>query len=162
MADDYENIFDLENMDDDELRELVYQEFREVPEIDPDLVDVVVEAGAVRVSGRVGTEQELQQVEHVLTDILGISRVSNDLVVDELVRAEAPEAADEEAAQDAGSDPLLGDGARRTEDSAKHLVSDPAAELYGTRDPQEAIGSGTTYDPPDRPVQEGTWSRENH
>jgi hypothetical protein len=162
MADDYENLYDIENMDDGDLRDLVYQEFREVPEIDPDLVDVVVEGGAVRVSGRVGTELELQQVEHVLTDVLGIREVHNDLVVDELVRASSPEAADEAAVQDAGSDPLLGGGARRTEDSAKHLVSDPTAEMYGTRDPQEAIQNGTTYEPPDRPIQEGTWSRENH
>lgn len=162
MAGDYENLYNLENLSDDELRDLVYQEFREIPEIDPDLVEVRVERGAVSLDGRVGTEQELQQIEHVLTDILGVSSVRNDLVVDELVRGERSEAADDAAAEEIDSDAQTGTGARRTEDSARHLLGDTAAELYGTHDPQQATEDGTAYEPPDRPVQEGTWSRENH
>ena len=162
MAGDYENLYNLENLSDDELRELVYQEFREIPEIDPDLVQVRVESGAVSLEGRVGTEQELQQIEHVLTDIIGVSSVRNDLVIDELTRGERSEAADEAVAEDMTNDPQGGSGARRTEDSAKHLLGDMAADLYGTHDPQQAIEQGTSYEPPDRPVQEGTWSRENH
>ena len=48
MADDYERIFDIENMTDGELRDLVCQELREYPDIDPDLVDVSVTAGVVQ------------------------------------------------------------------------------------------------------------------
>ncbi len=162
MADDFENIYDLDNLNDDELRELVRQELREHPEIDPDLVDVQVVEGRVQLSGRVGTEQELQQIEHVITDVIGVSSVENGLVVDELVRGEMPEAADEAAAHESSIDPQLGTGARRTEDSARHLLPDTAAELYGTRDPQQAVEGGLSYNPPDRPIQEGTESRENH
>jgi hypothetical protein len=162
MADDYENLFDIENLSDQELTDLVRQQFREYPEIDPDRVEVSVEQGRVRLEGRVGTEQELQQIEHVLTDLLGVSALSNELVVDELVRGERSESADDAAAEDLAADPQTGTGARRTEDSAKHLLGDTAAELYGTHDPQQAIQDGLAYEPPDRPVQEGSWSRENH
>lgn len=162
MADDFENLYDTEHLNDSELRELVYQQLREYPEIDPDLVDVTVADGQIRLAGRVGTEQELQQIEHVLTDVLGLSDVANDLVIDELVRGERSEAADEAAAEDASADPQAGSGARRTEDSAKHLLGDLSAEMYGTHDPQQATQEGTAYEPPDRPIQEGTWSREQH
>jgi hypothetical protein len=162
MAEDFENLYDIGNLNDVELRELVYQQFQEYPEIDPDLVDVTVADGQIRLAGRVGTEQELQQIEHVLTDVLGISSVANDLVVDELVRGERSEAADEAVAEEINADPQGGTGARRTEDSAKHLLGDLSAELYGTHDPQQATQDGTAYEPPDRPVQEGTWSREEH
>lgn len=162
MPGDYENLYNLENLSDDELRELVYQQFREIPEIDPDLVDVQVEDGAVRLGGRVGTEQELQQIEAVLTDILGVNNVRNELVIDELTRGERSEAADDAVAEDLNNDPQAGTGARRTEDSARHLMGDLAADSFGTHDPQQAIQDGTAYEPPDRPVQEGTLSRENH
>jgi hypothetical protein len=162
MAEDFENLYDIEHLNDSELRELVYQQFREYPEIDPDLVDVTVEEGQIRLAGRVGTEQELQQIEHVLTDVLGLSAVANELVIDALVRGERSEAADDAVAEDAGADPQSGSGARRTEDSAKHLLGDLSAELYGTHDPQQATQDGTAYEPPDRPVQEGIWSREQH
>jgi hypothetical protein len=159
---DYENIFDIENLNDSELRELVYQKLREYPEIDPDLVDVQVSGGRVQLNGRVGTEQEWQQIEHVITDVIGLSEVENGLVIDELVRGEMPEAADEARAQEMTADAQLGTGAQRGEDSAKHLLRDTAAELYGTHDPQQATEEGLSYSPPDRPVQEGTQSRENH
>ena len=58
--------------------------------------------------------------------------------------------------------PEMGTGAERTEDSAKHLLGDLEAEMYGTHDPQESAQDGIPYEPPDRPVQEGTWSREQH
>ncbi len=161
MADDYERIFDVDNLSDGELRDLVYQQLREYPDLDPDLVDVNVRAGVVKLSGRVGTEQELQEIEHVITDLLG-AQVSNELVIDELVRGERADAADEALAEQLEIDPQLGTGAERTEDSAKHLLGDLAAEMYGTHDPQEAVQDGLSYDPPDRPVQEGTWSREQH
>jgi hypothetical protein len=162
MAEDYERIFDIENMSDGELRELVYQQLREYPDLDPELVDVTVDEGAVRLRGRVGTEQELQTIEHIVTDLLGVSEVSNEMVIDELVRGERSEAADDSLAEQMEGDPQLGTGAERTEDSAKHLLGDIEAELYGTHDPQEAAQDGTPYEPPDRPIQEGTWSRENH
>jgi hypothetical protein len=162
MAEDYERIFDIENMSDDDLRELVCQELREYPDLDPDLVDVNVQDGAVRLSGRVGTEQELQTIEHIVTDLLGVAEVNNDIIIDEIVRGERAVAADDALAEQAEADPQLGTGAERTEDSAKHLLGDVEAELYGTHDVQEAVQDGLAYEPPDRHIQEGTWSRENH
>jgi hypothetical protein len=162
MAEDFENIFDIENMSDGDLRDLVCQQLRDYPDLDPELVDVTVNDGAVRLSGRVGTEQELQTVEHIVTDLLGIADVSNDLVIDEVVRGERSEAADDALAEQIEGDPQMGTGAERTEDSAKHLLGDVEAELYGTHDVQEAVQDGLSYEPPDRIIQEGTWSRENH
>jgi len=162
MTDDYEDLFDIEDQDDDELRDLVYQELREAGGLDLDLIDVDVRDGRVRVSGRVGTEQEWQQIEHVLTDVLRIEDISNEIVIDELVRGQRPEAADEEVAEEYAADPMLGRGALRTDDSAAHLMPDTAAELFGTRDPQQAISEADAWNPPDRPIQEGTWSQEEH
>lgn len=162
MAKDYEDLFGTENLTDQELKDLVYQQFSEIPEIDPDLVNVEVSGGQVRLTGRVGTEQELQSIERVLTDVLGVAQVENELVIDELVRGERSQAADDALAEQIENEPQMGTGAERTEDSAKHLLGDVAAEMYGTHDPQEAIQDGVTYEPPDRPVQEGSWSREQH
>jgi len=162
MANDYEGVFDLEHQDDDELRELVFQELREAGNLDLDLIDVDVRDGRVCVSGRVGTEQEWQEIEQVLTDVLRVENYSNELVIDELVRGERSEAADDALAEEFEADPPLGTGNRRTTDTAEHLLPDTSSELYGSRDVQEAIGDATAWTPPDRPIQEGTWSQENH
>lgn len=162
MTEDYEGLFEIENLNDGELRDLVIQELREVPEIDLDLIDIAVRQGRVCVSGRVGTEQEWQQIEQVLTDVLRVESVSNEVVIDELVRGERSEAADDAVAEDFAADPALGSGERRTTDEAGHLLPDTSAELYGTRDPQQAVSDGTAWTPPDRPIQEGTWSQEEH
>lgn len=158
MASDYEDFYDIESMTDEEVQELVREQLSEHPDIDADRLDLNVTDGQVSLSGRVGTEAELQIIEHVLTDVVGV-RVQNDLVIDELVRQEQSEAADDVRR---GADGSAHGGADRTEDSAEHLMSDTAAEQYGTDDMGEAIERGYSYNPPDTPVQEGTWSRENH
>src|SRR5690606_15475616 len=109
---------------------------------------------------RVGTEAELQIIEHIVTDVIGL-QVNNDLVIDELVRQQQPEGADDANARIYSRGQAHG-GADRTEDSAEHMLNDTAAEQYGTDDMGEAIERGHSYNPPDSPVQEGTWSRENH
>ena len=155
------DFYELENMSDDELAEYVLQELREYPELDVDLIEVSASDGAVTVSGRVGTEQEAQQVEHVLTDVLGVREVVNEIVIDEIVRGERSEAADDAWVEDAAGNPHLATGTIRTSDEAEHLTENLAAEQFGTQDPQQATARGTAYEPPDRPVQEGT-SREQH
>jgi len=162
MATDFEDLYDLDNLDDQEIADLIYQELEEYPEIDPDLIDVEVEDGFVTVTGRVGTEWELQVVEHVLTDVLGIANYSNELVLDELVRGEYSPAADEAVAEDLEVEAQIGEGAGQTDPSAEHLIEDLAGELYGTHDVQQAIEFGEAYEVPDRPVQEGSWSEEAH
>jgi hypothetical protein len=161
MANDFEDLYDIENMNDYELKELVLQELHEYPEIDVDLIEVSARNGTVTVSGRVGTEQEAQQVEHVLTDVLGLSSVVNDLVIDEVVRGQRSEAADEEWVEESVGNPQRTQGTIRTSDEAEHLTENLEAEQYGTDDPQEATERGTAYEPPVRPVQEGS-TREQH
>jgi hypothetical protein len=162
MARDFEEVYDIEDMDDDELRELVIQKLNESADWDADLVDVRVDEGHVQLEGRVGTEQELQQIEQIVTDVLGISELTNDLVIDELVRGERSAAADEAAVEDARAEPVLGEGGHRTADTADHLMADTDADQFGTADPKEATERGFSYNPPQRPTQEGIRSRETH
>jgi hypothetical protein len=162
MARGYDDVHGIEHLDDDELAELILQELGEHGEIDPDLVDVEVEDGHVRLSGRVGTEQELQQVEATVADVLGVTDFSNELVVDELVRGERSEAADEEAAEVAEPSPQLAPSSEQSSPEADHLTDDVAGDLYGSQDPHRAITRGQTYEPPTRPIQEGNRSHETH
>jgi hypothetical protein len=161
MARDYDDLYDITNLDDSELKELVQQELREYPDIDADLVEVNVDGGQVRLSGRVGTEQEVQTAEHVISDLLGGDRVSNELVVSGAMRGERAEAADDALIEDMEADPEFS-GAGNTSDTAQHLVENLEAEHFGTHDAQEAAERGTSYEPPDRAIQEGTYSIEDH
>ena len=162
MASDYEDLYDIDNMSDADLKALVIQELHEHPEIDVDLIEVSVQDGEVRIAGRVGTEQEVQQVEHVLTDLLGASDIHNELVIDELVRGQRSEAADDAAIEEAEADAQVGETARRTSDTAEHLMDDIAADQFGTHNVQDAIQRGTAYEPPDRGLQEGILGGEDH
>jgi hypothetical protein len=138
------------------------QKLDESTDWDGDRVEVRVEEGHVLLEGRVGTEQELQQIEQIVTDVLGLHDVSNDIVVDPLVRGERSQAADIAATEDARGAPILGEGAHNTSDTAAHLVDDTEHEHFGTSDPREATERGFSYNPPDGRTQEGTRSRENH
>ena len=163
MAHDYDDIYDLANLDDTELKDLVLQELGEYPDIDVDLIEVNVENRVVRLSGRVGTEQEVQAVEQVVTDLIG-TEVKNELVVDANVRGQLSEAADDAYIEDLEADPQFSVGAatHNTSDTAQHLVEDLDAESFGTHNVQEAVERGTAYEPPDRAIQQGSVSRENH
>lgn len=161
MAGDFEDLYDIESMTDEELTALVRESLDEHPELDATGLDLRARDGTVRLAGRVGTEAELQIIEHVLTDVIGVPKVRNELVVDELVRQQQPDGADRANARVYGAGSASG-GANRTEDSAEHLLEDTAAELYGTDDPAEAIERGHSYNPPDAPIQEGIRNRENH
>jgi hypothetical protein len=161
---DYEDLYDLDNLDDDEIYDLILQQIREFGGIDPDQLDLQVEGGFITVEGRIGTEQELQELEQILTDVLGISNYSNELVIDDLSRVEQSEASDELLVGDERVELTspLGEGDDRTDPQATHLLEDLPGELYGTHDVQKAIERGEAYEAPDRPVQEGSWSEENH
>ena len=162
MAHDYDDLYDIANLDDGELKDLVLQQLREYPDIDVDLVEVDVSRGNVRLAGRVGTEQEVQTVEHVVTDLIGAERVRNELVIFDVARGERSEAADDAIIEDMEADPQISVGASNTSDTAQHLVEDLEAEQFGTHDPQEAVERGTAYEPPDRPIQQGSYSIEDH
>ncbi len=162
MPGDFEDLYDLDDMDDEEIETLVLDELGEYPDIDPDGVDVGVEDGFVTLSGRVGTEHELQVIEHIVSDVLGISNYSNELVIDELVRVEYAAGADDAVAADEEAESQYGEEGEATEPTADHLLEDVTGHAYGTHDLHRAIERGEAYEPPDRPVQEGSWSEENH
>lgn len=162
MPGDFEDLYDLDNLDDAELYDLILQQMTEYPDLDPDLIDLRVEDGFITMEGRVGTEQELQTFEHILTEVLGIANYSNNLVLDELVRAEHSEGADDAIVEDEEVDAQTGEEGEYTEPSADHLIEDLEGDLYSTHDVHRAIERGESYEPPDRPLQEGSWSEENH
>ena len=121
-----------------------------------------MDAGHIYLEGRVGTEQELQAIEHTVTNIAGGDSVTNELMVDALLRGEAAAAADVAAADADAAEPALGGGGHNTSDTAAHLLDDAEHDMYGTRDATEAIERGFSYNPPDGPIQEGSRSEENH
>ncbi|HEV7837433.1 MAG TPA: BON domain-containing protein [Gemmatimonadaceae bacterium] len=156
MEKDYEDIDEIDELTDGELRALVRDRLEEQVAFDPNDVEVSVRGGVVRLSGRVGTEQELRIVEHVVTDLIGIEEVTNELVVDPIRRAESPEAIDEHLVdEELHEGILLGDRPRQDDPEAEHLHEDIRAELFGTTDVQESKEEGITWNPPDGPTPEG-------
>ena len=156
MERDYEDIDEIDELTDGELRALIRDRLEEQVAFDPSDVDVSVRRGVVRLSGRVGTEEELRIVEHVVTDLLGIKEVRNDLLVDPIRRAESPEAIDEHLVdEELHEGILLGDRPRQDDPEAEHLHEDIRAEMFGTTDVHESIEEGIPWNPPDGPTPEG-------
>lgn len=156
MARDFENIHDIDDLNDDELRELVRTHLDAHAAIDIDNISVVVEDGVVTLAGRVGTEDELQVAEHVVTDVLGIENFDNQLVVDPLRRPESPEAVDDHLADESERvGLLLGDRAVPLSPEVAEVQEDLDGRLYGTTDVQKAIADGTAWIPPESPTPEG-------
>lgn len=156
MEKDYEDIRQTDLLTDNELRALVRDELEMQLAFDPDDVDVAVSSGVVRLSGRVGTEEELRIVERVVTDVVGLEKVANELVVDPIRRAESPEAIDEHLVdEELHEGLLLGDRASQDDPEAEHLHENIRAELFGTTDVQEAIEGAIPWNPPDGPTPEG-------
>jgi hypothetical protein len=162
VAKDYEDIRDIDHLTDNELRALVRDEFDGQLAFDPDDVDVSASSGVVRLSGRVGTEEELRIVERVVTDLVGIERLKNELVVDPIRRAESPEAIDEHLVdEELHEGLLLGDRPRPEDPEAEHLHENLRAELFGTTDVQQSIEGAIPWNPPDGPTPEGVEGSED-
>ena len=156
MARDYENLHNIEELDDRELRDLVREQLQEHTALDIDDITVLVADGCVSLTGRVGTDGERRVAEHVLTDVLGISNYTNDLVVDTMRRAESPEAIDDHMAdEERRSGTLLGDIAVPLSPEAEHLADDAQDDLGGTTDYQQVMEDGKTWNPPNSPTPEG-------
>ena len=156
MARDFENIHDIDDLSDDELRELVRNHLDAHGAVDADNISIVVEDGVVTLSGRVGTEEEMRAAEHVVTDVLGIESFDNQLVVDALRRPESPEAVDDHLADEAEHEGLLlGDRAVPVSPEVEEVEEDLDARLFGTTDVQKAIADGTAWIPPESPTPEG-------
>jgi hypothetical protein len=159
---DYEDIRDTDDLSDNELRALVRDTFEQQMAIDPDDVDVAVRAGTVTLSGRIGTEEELRIAERIVTDMVGIKNLRNNLVVDPIRRAESPEAIDEHLVdEELHEGLLLGDRPRPEDPEAEHLHENIRAELFGTADVQQSIEGAIPWNPPDGPTPEGVEGSED-
>lgn len=156
------DLFDLASMGDGEIRELILRELQAQPNLDADSIVVDVADGRVTLSGRIGTDAETSIAEHIVTDVVGVEKLDNQLVVDETQRGELPEAADSAAMAADESEPAHGAGSGQHTDTAEHLEENLEEEAWGTRDMGAAIRDGTSYSPPDRPTPDGYRSREEH
>jgi hypothetical protein len=162
VAKDYEDIRDTDDLSDNELRALVRDIFDQQMAIDPDDIEVSVRSGVVTLSGRIGTEEELRIAERVVSDVVGVTDVRNNLVVDPIRRAESPEAIDEHLVdEELHEGLLLGDRPGQDDPEAEHLRENIRAELFGTTDVQQSIEGAIPWNPPDGPTPEGVEGSED-
>lgn len=160
MARDYEDIHDLDDLGDGELRDLVREHLAANNTLDIDDLTITVENGTVVLAGRVGTDQERRVAEHVVTDVLGVQSYRNEIFVDPIRRAESPEAIDDHIVDESQREGLLlGDRAVPLSPEAEHRVENEDEQLYGTTDVQHAIQDGTSWIPPESPTPEGPAER---
>jgi len=156
MARDFEDLNNLDQLDDRELRGVVREHLAAHNGLDVDDITVEVRDGSIVLSGRVGTEGERRIAEHILTDVLGIQDFTNDLVIDPIRRAESPMDVDEHLAdEDLHEGLLLGDRPVPLSDESAHLADEPERESAGTTDLQGAIEGGGGWIPPESPTPEG-------
>jgi hypothetical protein len=156
MARDYEDINNIDQLDDRELRDLVREHLAAHNGLDIDDITVQVTDGGIVLSGRVGTEGERRIADHILTDVLGLQDFSNELVVDPIRRAEGSTDMDELVAEEEQqSGLLLGDRPVPLSPEAEHLADAPDTELGGTTDVQSAIERAASWNPPESPTPEG-------
>src|SRR5688500_20166952 len=87
MAADFENLHNLDDLSDGELRDVVLSHLRAHNGIDPDYITVEVVKGTIVLEGRVGTDYELRGAEHVVTDVVGIVGGRKAIVVQAVHRA---------------------------------------------------------------------------
>jgi hypothetical protein len=156
MARDFENIHDIDELSNDELRGLVREHLAANNMVDIDEITVCSENGTVVLGGRVGTDGEKQVAEKVVTDVLGVENVRNEIFVDPIRRAMNPEAADEAVVnEDEHEGLLLGDRPLPISPEVEGVHEDIDVELYGTTDVHKAIADGTAWIPPEGPTPEG-------
>ena len=152
----FENLHDLGDLNDRELRDVVRSHLRAHNGLDADYITVQVENGTVVLEGRVGTDYERRVAERVLTDVMGLVDVRNDLVVQAIHRAESPLDMEDHLVEEERTEGLLlGDRAVPLDPEAETLEEDLDARLYGTSDLGKAIADGTAWIPPESPTQEG-------
>lgn len=156
MTADFENSSDLDDLNDRELRDVVRSHLQAHHGIDADYITVLVENGTVVLEGRVGTDYERRVAEHVLTDVVGVASVQNNLVVQAIHRAESPtDIEDHLVDEERNEGLLLGDRAVPLSPEAEGSEEDLDARLWGTSDVGKAIADGTSWIPPELPTQEG-------
>ena len=156
MANDFDNLHDIRHLSDRELRDVVRSHLRAHNGLDADYITVNVADGRVTLDGRVGTDGERRVAEHVLTDVLGLTYVQNDLVVQAIHRAESPMDIEDHLGEDERTEGLLlGDRPVPLNPEAEGLEENIDTRLYGTTDVGKAISEGTAWIPPESPTPEG-------
>jgi BON domain len=158
MAQDFENVFDLDDLSDEELRGLVRDQLAEEEGVDVDNIVVHVKDGYVTLTGRVGTETEKRVADHVLSDVIGLESYANEIFVDPVRRDLEPEAADDQVGNALGrgeADLLGGTDVSTTDPEAARVDDNDAASLYGTHDYGTVMEDGVPWNPPDQPTPEG-------
>jgi hypothetical protein len=161
VAEDFDNSDDVQNLSDDELKRYLLDEFRSRNAFDVDDITIEVNDGRVTLTGRVGTETELRIIDHVMTDVVTVKSVDNQLVVDEIRRATSPEAIDEHIAdEEEHGGLLLGDVPRPLNPEAEHLADMGSDDSEGTHDAHESVERGEPWIPPESPTPEGVGGEE--
>lgn len=156
MPRDFENLQDLGDLNDQELRDAVRSHLRAHNGLDADYITVLVANGTVVLEGRVGTDYERRVAEHVITDVMGISEVRNDLVVQSIHRAETSEDVEEHLVEEEREEGLLlGDRPVPLSTETEQADENLDARLWGTTDVGKSIAEGTPWIPPESPTQEG-------
>ena len=157
MAHDFEDIHDLDDLNDDELKALVRTHLAGETGLDSREITVLVEDGVVTLAGAVGTESEQRIAEHVVTDVLGVEHYDNQLTVDPSRRAVSPMDIADHLADEAETEGLLlGDRPLQQDDeAAQHDADRTDARAFGSTDIQEVIAGGVPWIPPESPTQEG-------
>jgi len=159
---DYEDVDSLDELSDNELRALIRDTFDQQVAFDPNDVDIVVRSGVVTLSGRVGTDEETRIIDRVVSDIVGVKGVNNNVFVDPIRRAESPEPIDDHLVDEEMHEGLLlGDTPLPDDPEAQHLRPNRRAELFGTTDVQQSISGAIPWNPPDGPTPEGTEGSED-
>lgn len=156
MARDFEDVNDIDDLSDDELRGLVREHLAADSALDIDDLSINVTSGHVILEGRVGTDEERRIAEHIVTDVLGVEDYENNIFVDPIRRATSPEAADDNLAEEEATEGrLLGDRPVSISPEDENRREDEDAQLYGTTDVGHAIEEGTSWIPPEAPTPEG-------
>lgn len=155
MARDFEDLNDIDDLSDDELRGLVRERLAAHNGLDIDDLSIQVRDGAVVLSGRVGTDGERLVAEHIVTDVVGVA-CKNEIFVDPTRRATSPEAIDDHLVDDDRVEGLLlGDKPVPLSPETETLRDNLDDDLYGTSDVGHSIQEGTPWIPPEAPTQEG-------
>src|SRR5690349_13298672 len=132
MARDFEDVHDIDDLSDDELRSLVREHLAADSAIDIDDLSIHVNEGHVVLDGRVGTDEERRIAEHIVTDVLGLEDYENNIFVDPVRRGLSPEAADDNLAEEERTEGrLLGDRPVGLQPESETTVEDIDGELFG-------------------------------
>ena len=74
---------DISKLTDDELAEQIQETFEEDGRLVMDYIDITAQDSIVNISGRVSSEEELQIIEELLNETVGVEAYKNKVWVDE-------------------------------------------------------------------------------